>query len=63
MLSEIFKEGFRRFAQGARSAPREFFVPAVVLWRGVRFVFGQLEDAMRGPDTGQRDRKVDTLTK
>jgi len=60
MLSEIFKVGFRRFAQGARSAPREFFAPTVVLWRGVRFVFDQLEDAMRGSDTGQHDRKIDT---
>lgn len=57
MPNEILKAGFQRFVQGARSAPREFFAPAVVIWRGVKFVFDQLDDAMRASDAGHKSER------
>ncbi len=46
-MNEILKVGMQQgFVKGVREAPRQFFVPAVVAWRGVKFVFNQIETAM-----------------
>lgn len=45
-MNEIIKIGLNRFVKGVREAPREFLVPAVVVWRGVKFIFDQVDTAM-----------------
>ena len=45
-MNEILKFGLKRFVKGLREGPRRFIAPAVVAWRGLKFVFNQIETAM-----------------
>ena len=45
-MNEIIKYGASRFMKGLREAPREFLIPAIVAWRGVKFVFDKVDTAM-----------------